>query len=157
LADFQQLQSIRLVVHPDDDESDAPLRTEHFLPWLLRCAQLTSVVLAGAALSLSTAQLESIAASLPQLATLVMSSLHIESSQPLDAATKLATLHLLLCRGPPDVADFRRSLPPLPSLTALEIHDDCRLTAEQVAPLNAALHARMPRLTPSRLSQNLCT
>ena len=156
LADFTQLKTIRLATHPDDDESDAPLRTEHFLPSLLQCSQLSTVILFGPILSLSAVQLESIAR-LPLLDDLTLSLVKIESAAPLTRAAKLATLTLFFCDGPAAVIDFRRSLPPLPSLTALEIHDDCRLTAEQVAPLNAALHARMPRLTPSRLSQNLCT
>ena len=54
LADFKQLQLFSIRTHPADDDSDVPLRTEHFLPWLLRCLQLTFVVLIGSTLSLST-------------------------------------------------------------------------------------------------------
>jgi len=94
-------------------------------------------------------------ARLPLLDDLALSEVEIESVAPLIHASRLATLHLLLCRGPPAVVDFRRSLPPLPSLTALELHDRSRLTDEQAAPLNVALLARMPRLTPERFTQFL--
>ena len=63
LADLTRLKRIYTASHPDDDFSTAPLRTEHFLPHLLRCKQLETVRLLGPALalSLSAAQLDGIA------------------------------------------------------------------------------------------------
>lgn len=72
-------------------------------------------------------------------------------------AAKLRCVQLSFCRGPPDVVDFRSSLPPLPALTQLWIDDRCRLTADQAAPLNVALFARMPKLTFAEFHQNLLT
>jgi len=86
---------------------------------------------------------------------LALNFVEIESVAPLIHATKITKLHLRFCRGSPGVVDFRRSLPPLPALTALEISDRCRITAEQAAPLNAALFVRMPKLTSERFIQNL--
>jgi len=154
LADFTQLQCICLVAHSGDDDSDAPLRTEHFLPPLLQCTQLTSVALVGASLSLSAAQLGGIAR-LPQLKVLMLIDVEMESAAPLASAVRLMVMFLLECRGPPGVVDFRRSLPPMPSLAFLRLDDRCHITAAQAVPLNAALFARMPQLTPSYFTQNL--
>ena len=67
----------------------------------------------------------------------------------------LSMLFLRFCRGAPAVVDFRRSLPPIPSLTALILFDRCRITAQQASPLNGAILARMPQLTAERFLQNL--
>ena len=55
----------------------------------------------------------------------------------------------------PRVLSFRESLPSIPQLTALLLHDRVRITAEAAAPLNAALHRRLPKLKLSAFHQNL--
>jgi hypothetical protein len=154
LADFTQLACVSILSHPDDDYSPTPLRTEHFLPPLLQCALLETVQLLGWALRLSALQLDGIA-QLPLLHSLGLHSVEVESVDPLARATKLRRLCLSFCRGPPAVVDFRSSLPPLPALIELILEDRCRVTAAQAAPLNAALLARMPQLTPAKFEQNL--
>jgi hypothetical protein len=154
LADFKQLQLITIDSDLFDDFSQEPLLTEHFLPPLLSCRQLKAVSLDGLNMSLSAAQLDGVAR-LPLLEALVLRSVEVESIAPLARATKLERLRLDLCRGPPGVVDFRSSLPPLPALTELRLVDRCRMTAAQAAPLNAALFARMPKLTPTKFEQNL--
>jgi len=131
-----------------------PLCADHFLPPLLQCTQLRGLALGAPTLSLSAAQPDGLTR-LPLLEALSLIRVEVESVAPLTHATKLLALYLLRCRGPPAVVDFRRSLPRLPSLTFLELDDRSRLTAEQAAPLNAALLARMPQLTPPRFHQNL--
>ena len=154
LAHFRQLQLIRIKSYPDDDYSSTPLRTEHFLPHLLRCTQLHTVKLSGPALSLSVDQLDGVAR-LPLLRFLLLNSVEVESIAPLVCATQLERLWLYLCRGLPVVVDFRSSLPPLPALIELVLEDRCRITEVQSAPLNAALFTRMPKLTPAKFEQNL--
>jgi hypothetical protein len=79
----------------------------------------------------------------------------VESIAPLVQAAGLKRLYLLYCSGPPAVVDFRSSLPPLPALTRLQLWDCDRITEVQSAPLNAALFARMPKLTPAKFEENL--
>jgi hypothetical protein len=155
LANFKQLHIIHIESHPDDDHdySLAPLRT-HFLEPLLQCVQLEQVSFAGSTLALSAAQLDGIAR-LPQLDTLHLQLVEVESIAPIVHAARLDCLYLLFCRGPPAVVDFRSSLPPLPALTELRLEDRCRITAAQAAPLNAEMLARMPALSLANLAQNL--
>jgi hypothetical protein len=156
LAHFTRLEKIFIGPPVIFDSSKAPLRTEHFLPHLLQCTQLRTVRIVGKSCTwtLSAAQLDGIAR-LPLLHTLCLQSVELESVEPLARATKLRSLWLSLCSGPPSDADFRRSLPPLPALTELSIAGGRRTTAAQAAPLKAALFARMPKLTRAMFKQQL--
>ena len=154
LADFKQLKTVAIVSQFFDDCSPEPLRTEHFLPHLLSCSQLNTVILVGSTLSLSAFRLDGIAR-LPLLRQLGLHLVEIESAAPLAYATKLERLRLSFCSGPPGVVDFRRSLPPLLALTELNLKDCSRMTAAQAAPLNDDLFASMPKLISAQFKQNL--
>jgi hypothetical protein len=85
--------------------------------------------------------------------------MELESVAPLSAASNLSFLTLDRCHRPASAPhrQFRVELPPLPSLTELEIEDPegLRLTAAQAAALNLPLFQRLPKLRPDSFSQNL--
>jgi len=168
LSKFRHLRSFSLLTHPLDEHGANPITADMFLPHLLQCTQLKTLHLQS--VKLSRAQLTDIVTRLPNLAHLSMRSMELESVAPLTHASKLQILSLHFCTQPPPtevdpatssassslrVLSFRESLPGLPHLTALMLHDRVRITPDAAAPLNAVLLEKCPKLKPTAFHQNL--
>jgi hypothetical protein len=157
-----------------------PLTASRFLPSLMHCSQLRSLHLTN--VDLNAAQLDAAIDAFPQLSHLSLCTLRVDSVHPLRKALRLQQLSLYFCTQGQlvqghDVAkqdgmvsptpskrelvdacgkmNFRLTLPPLPSLCQLLLHERVRISAADAEPLNQAMFARMPNLKPRHLQQNL--
>jgi len=166
LAKFRHLRDFSLLPHPLDAYGPTPIVATDFLPHLLQCSQLQKLHLQS--VRIDRDQLAEIVARLSNLRHLSLRTMEVESVQPLAQAPKLQVLSMHFCTHPaaadPEpmslpvqrrVVSFRESLPSMPHLTALLLHDRVRITAEAAAPLNAALQQRLPKLKLAAFHQNL--
>ena len=155
LTHFKSLTQIK--IWPHEQDGDAPLLSEHFLPPLLKCSSLQRLEL-GPGLRLNRQQLQGIAHRLPPLNQLELTGVWLEDISPLSAISCLTELGLRFCDGPRSADDpplqFRTLLPPMRRLRSLALHDRCRITSEHAVPLNAEMLARMPALAMADLAQN---
>ena len=162
-----------------------PIRTEHFLPVVLRLPSLTSLAL-GPDLDLSVSQLRDLGLALPGLTTLVLRNVGLEDPKALGNLVGLQALTLEYCYGigagggsagatagatasPAAPAasssaalrvasreiQFRTELPPFPRLCRLVLYDRVRLSEPLADKLNPLMFSRMPALTLGTLTQNL--
>ena len=124
---------------------------------LQHCGELRVLGIAGTALALTTANLESLIRAVPQLEQLAFSC-RLESLAPLARASSLWRLRLSCTKLDASLpCCWRSELPAMPHLAVLGILDserDC-LTEAQAEPLNAELQARCPLLRMHQFEQNL--
>lgn len=154
---FTALENLR--IHAADLAADGRslLPVADFLPSMIQCTTVSNLALGGG-LSLSTAQLELICLSLPALRWLAFRVMYLDGLAPLSLAPKLCDLTFVHCQqvnGDPLLV--RVILPPLASLTKLTLADldEYLLSAEEAAPLNAAVLQRCPLLTLEQFPQHL--
>ena len=145
LESMSAMICLSLWPHPGNREM---MQVADFLPHVLKCTQLEQLSL-GRGMSISAAQLTSICTSLPNLWSIVLYQMFVESVTPLELAPVLRDVEVSRCRGlrgEPLLACTK--LPAMPLLTDLILEEPYahRVPAAEVEPLLAAIRARCPKL-----------
>lgn len=136
-----------LCLWPDTDNLEM-LQVADFLPHVLKCPQLEQLSL-GRGMSISAAQLEAICTTLPNLWSLVLHEMLIESLAPLALGPLLRDVEVSRCTGllgEPLLACSK--LPAMPVLRDLVLEEPYahRLSVAELEPQLAAIRARCPKL-----------
>ena len=157
LVPFKQLRFLH--IRAPGHGLHGPILTEHFLPAFCLLTSIETLQL-GAYFRISSEQIAQLVTSLPRMHSLDLETNYLEDLSALARAPALTSLCVYKCNDWHDHAfPVRTALPAMPLLQSLTIVEPtaARMSAEEVATLNAELLERMPMLTLDKIEQTLLT